>query len=586
MVDNEFSNIINNCNIVDVVSEYIDVIKKGRNFWAICPFHSDNEPSLSISNEKQIFKCFSCGVGGNAITFVRDISNTTFLEAAKKVCEIINFDSPILKRSSYKKVTYSDKENTIFNINQKAIDFLGLLLESKKGLPAIDYLQNRKIDHKTIKLFNIGLVLDGQDLIKFLELNKASQLDLIESGLVNEYNNKLSSFFTNRIIFPITNEHNKIVGFSGRIFLQDDKRAKYQNSKENLVFKKSQILYNYYNCVNDLSSSKKIILVEGFMDVIALNHLDIKNVVATMGTSLSEYQINLIKKRTKNVVLFFDGDQAGKNASLKSALELKRHNLNVYLVKPQQDLDVADVLNKWGEEKTRQIIAEAKEILQFILDEILPTINVSQIEEVMTLSKYAQRMINYERNQDRKNIFINALKKELNINLKNQKIPKIAPIDSTRKGRDKKYERFLANRYSPIQKAEYEILKRLMFSKAAITLYLKDLGFLPNDARNSLANFIITYHEKNKTFKPHDFINTIAGNKALENEYNEILYIKKIPFDTKEFISYIKKIKNNSYNYKIEKLVEEREKQPDEIKKAQITKKIIDIKRRIEQEKN
>ena len=585
MVDNEFSIIINNCNIVDVVSEYIDVIKKGRNFWAICPFHSDNEPSLSISNEKQIFKCFSCGVGGNAITFVRDISNTTFLEAAKKVCEIINFDSPILKRSSQRKVTYSDKENTIFAINKKAMDFLGLLLESKKGLPAIDYLEHRKIDHKTMKLFNIGLILDGQDLIKFLELNKSSQLDLIESGLVNERNNKLSSFFTNRIIFPITNEHNKIVGFSGRVFLENDQRAKYQNSMENLVFKKSKILYNYYNCINDLSSSKKIILVEGFMDVIALNHLGIKNVVATMGTNLSEYQINLIKKRTKNVVLFFDGDQAGKNASLKSALELKRHNLNVFLVKPQQDLDVAEVMNKWGEEKTRQIVANAKDILQFILDEILPTINVNQIEEVMTLSKYAQRIINYERNQDRKNIFINALKKELNINLKNQQVQK-KPSPYLGASKEKRQERFLANRYSPIQKAEYEILKRLMFSKAAVSLYLKDLGFLPNNARNSLANFIITYHEKNETFKPHDFINIIAGNKALEDEYNEILYIKKIPFDTKEFISYIKKIKNNSYNYKIEKLVKEREKQSDEIKKAQITKKIIDIKRKMEQKKN
>ena len=585
MVNNEFTNIINNCNIVDVISEYIDVIKKGRNFWAVCPFHSDNEPSLSISVEKQIFKCFSCGVGGNAITFVRDITNSSFLEAAKKVCEIVNFDSPILKKSIKSQTFYSEKENKFFEINSKTIDFLSLLLESKKGLLAIDYLNSRKITHEVIKKFNIGLVLDSVDLIKFLSQNNYSKLELIESGLVNEKNNQLSPFFTNRIIFPITNENNKIVGFSGRIFLKDDQRAKYQNSRENNIFKKSQILYNYYNCVNDLASSKKIILVEGFMDVIALNNLKINNVVATMGTNLSEYQINLLKKRTKNIVIFFDGDKAGRNAALKIAIQLREYNLNAFLVKGEKNLDVAEILEKSGEEKLKNLLTNAKDILQFLLDEILPKINGSKIDEVMNFSNYAQKILNCERNDNRKNVFIGAIKKELNVNLQKKTINKKEKITIPLKI-EKENERYLANKFTPVQRAEYEILKRLMFSKDAVTVYLKNLGFLPDKNRNVLANFIINYHNKNKHFQHNDFINTIAENHELEKEYNVISDMKDVPFDTEEFISYIKKIKNDQFNHKIQTLIEKREGEKSEIKKAQITKEIIDLKKKINQKKD
>ena len=275
-----------NTDIVEFIGKYIPLQKKGKNYFGLCPFHNDNNPSLSVSREKQIFKCFVCGEAGNVFNFLMKYENISFVEAVKIIGNEIGIS--VATKENIK----VDKNKDFYDIYELSCSYYQNNLLSKEGLDARNYLEKRKLDSKTIKEFNIGLSLNKRDtLIKLLE-KKGYKLEVLNnlglaSGDVDTY--------INRIIFPLYNINGKINGFSGRIY-HGENTNKYLNTKETPIFKKGENIYNYHRAKEEVRKDKFVIIMEGFMAVIRAYTIGIKNCIALMGTSLTEEQINLIKK--------------------------------------------------------------------------------------------------------------------------------------------------------------------------------------------------------------------------------------------------------------------------------------------------
>ena len=286
----EINNIRNSVNIVDVVSSYIPLTKRGKNHFGVCPFHDDRDPSLSVSYEKQIYTCFSCGATGNVFTFIMDYEHLSFYESLKKVADIggVAFDFGYSKPKV-------NKHRELYEIYEVAQLFYQNNINTEQGLVAKEYLFKRDFNEDVIKEFGIGLSLrDNEMLTKLLLKKKFLVEDLIKSGLVVNNNYGHNDIYYNRIMFPLTDITGKIIGYSGRIYNNED-TAKYINTKETPIFKKGELLYNYHRAKEESRIKKQVIIVEGFMDVIRCYTKDIKNVVATMGTAITKNQAMLIK---------------------------------------------------------------------------------------------------------------------------------------------------------------------------------------------------------------------------------------------------------------------------------------------------
>lgn len=331
-------------NIEDVISKYIDVKKLGRNYRAICPFHNDVNPSMSISPEKKIYKCFSCGAGGNLINFVMNYENTNFISSIKKISEMSNISWNIYINE---KVNVDKKRERLNNLNLDLLKLFQYNFENsiKVEEKLIKFVAGRKLTDDKLKEFKIGFADDKVSYIKFLEGKGYTVSEMIEAGVVKKIErddkNIYLDYFTNRIIFPIFDKNEYLVGFSGRD-LDQNNIPKYLNTPSTYLFKKNNILFNLFRAKKDLFKSKSIIIVEGYMDVISLYGEKINNSVATMGTFLSKENISEIKKNTTNITLIFDSDDAGTEAFVKNGLNLLRENLSINCIslgKEYKDID-------------------------------------------------------------------------------------------------------------------------------------------------------------------------------------------------------------------------------------------------------
>jgi len=344
-------------NIVDVIGQYIRLEKKGNNFFGKCPFHDDNNPSLSVSQSKRFYKCFSCGAKGDVIKFVSDFEKISFMEAVKKTAEMANVEVNIIDH----------KENLVekkyFEIMQEAQNFYRVVLNNTtEGKEAFNYLNERGISKEIIDRFDIGLAPSKENLLFNALTNEKNRLplDLIELGLIKtRKNNEYYDLFRNRIIFPLTNNNGKIVGFSGRIYKNfSENDSKYINSPETAIFKKSNILYNFYEASNEIRIKKNVFIFEGFMDVIAAYKAGINHSVASMGTALTKEHVYNLKKITNVVTLCFDGDEAGINATKKAIKVFNDANFEINAVLIPDGLDPDDYLKKYGKQALLKILME------------------------------------------------------------------------------------------------------------------------------------------------------------------------------------------------------------------------------------
>lgn len=360
MQDNIYQQINEQTDIVALVSEYVDLTKRGKNYMGLCPFHDEKSPSFSVSQEKHIALCFGCKKGGSPITFLSQIKNISAHQAAKELADKLGIAFGETK-------TVEDPNKHYYQLMTDASNFYQFALKnSESGKIAYQYLVDRKLEPDLIDHFEIGFAPDQIDsLYKMLKSKKHSVSDMMALGLVKQNEEgHYYDVFRNRITFPIKDEQGRVIGFSGRT-LNKNEKAKYINSTETPIFKKGLTLYHYSDSVRKAVKQKHVILHEGFFDVFASYKSGFESAVATMGTAITNEQAKMIRRMTNQVVLAYDGDNAGIEATLSAIPVLKRNNLSILILNLPNKMDPDDFVLKNGIERYQKLFTELSDPYAF-----------------------------------------------------------------------------------------------------------------------------------------------------------------------------------------------------------------------------
>ena len=406
--------IVNNTSIVEVVSEYLPLTRKGNSYFGVCPFHDDNNPSMSVSDSVKMFNCFSCNTKGNVITFVSKYENISIDQATIKLAKRLGME---IKNEVSKE---EEKKQRLENVMNEAASFYSFYLKnSEEGIAALKYLHNRGISDEIIDKFRIGLAPNLTDgLYQFLTKKGCSELDQIELGLIKQgENNRIHDVFRIRIMFPLASSTGKIVGFSGRIYTESS-QAKYINSIESVIFHKGEVLYNMHNAALPARQMDKIYLFEGFMDVIAAYRAGIKNGVATMGTALTKEHIQTLLSVTNNIVLCFDGDEAGIKAMRRSAKMLSSHNIIPDAIVLPDNQDPDEYIKEYGAPQLQAfLITKAKPVYYWLYQLEYKKVFKNDISSVEKFKNAVFEFISESNQSTIIDYYLNLLSNDLNISV-------------------------------------------------------------------------------------------------------------------------------------------------------------------------
>ena len=363
-------------NIVDVISEYIPLSKNGKNYVGVCPFHDDSNPSMFVSPDKQIFKCFACGVGGNVFNFVMNYEHLSFKETLKLLGDKFGIDTKV----NIGKKTESDPSLEAYEIVTK---YYENSLFTNKGVDALKYLNGRSISDEIIREFRIGYSPNEDVVTKMLVSKHFSYDMLVNIGITTKTDYGYRDFFFNRIMFPICDHENRVVACSGRIF-NGEKTSKYINTKETKHFRKGSILYNYYRAKEYALKEKSIIITEGFFDVIRCYTAGFKNVIATMGTAVTEEHVKAIRKLSTNIILLFDGDNAGAKATYSCGNILMKNGIVPKVVR-LGEYDPDEYILKFGPEGFKTIMSHPISFMEFKLDYLKQNRDMTKIADYQVM---------------------------------------------------------------------------------------------------------------------------------------------------------------------------------------------------------
>ncbi|MDR0675799.1 MAG: DNA primase [Elusimicrobiota bacterium] len=372
--------ILQSIDIVDIIQDFVILKKTGSNFKGLCPFHNEKTPSFIVSQEKQIYHCFGCNEGGNAITFLMKMEHLTFVET---IIELANkLGIKLENENNFSAYNNLSKKDDLHKINAKIGEYYHkFLLKSKNAEDARKYLKTRDVDDETIKIFMLGYADNNYNNIYSHAIKDRLDIDVLEklSLIKKDQNTKYYDFFRNRIIFPIKNVKGQIIAFGGRVL--DDSLPKYINSAETEIFKKNSSLYALDIALQHIKAENKILILEGYMDVITLYSNGIKNSVATLGTALGENHLNLIRRYTQNIILIFDGDDAGIKASIRSTDLFLNSALFVKIVLLPDKLDPDEFIKIYGTEKFLELINNAQDEIAYRIDILLKKYDISKFDE-------------------------------------------------------------------------------------------------------------------------------------------------------------------------------------------------------------
>ena len=558
-------------NIVDIISDYIPIEQKGRNYFAICPFHDDHNPSMSISPEKQIYTCFVCGAHGNVFNFIMDYENVSFYEALKIVANKSNIE---LNIDDYNQnIEKRNDNNNLYEIYDFAFKYYQNNLLTKDGKEALDYLYKRDFTDEIIKEFGIGLSTKNK-LTKVL-LNKGyKNEDLLNSG-ISSFNDNIYDTFIDRIMFPLWDLDGKVVGFSGRIYKTNDS-SKYVNSKESDIFKKGNLLYNYHRAKQFARRKKSVIIVEGFMDVIALYKVGIYNVVASMGTAITKEQARLLKKLSTNIILCFDGDTAGNKATLSCSKELTDIGIYPKIIRLPSPLDPDEFLSKYGKEKFDEYLENPKSVLDYKIDYYKSITNFNNSEEISIYIKNVLSELNLVEDKIVKEIILKKLSDETNISF--------STINGLLKENTKKKEKKQENKviFNKYEKAERRLIFYMIRYPEVIRIYENNKCNFPTKEFRFLASEIIYYYNKHNCLNIADFLSYLNDKEELLEAFKKIdtLNINE-NYCYEEIMDYINLLNDYSIKERIKILTKEFKKENDFIKKTEIAKEISELKVRV-----
>lgn len=392
--------------IIDVISEYISLKPRGKNFFGLCPFHNEKTPSFSVDPQKQLYHCFGCGEGGNVFNFIMAQERLDFIEAVKFLAERKGISLP----GSLDKAEDEEakrKRQELYKINRAAALFYHQNLLSKEGIHALEYLRSRGIANKTIRTFGLGYAPDSWNATMDYLINQGFDKDLlIQIGLVVEKGDSTYDRFRNRIMFPIIDHRDRVVGFGGRVM--DDSLPKYLNSSESPIFNKSSILFGL-NLAKRQRPVDHIIIVEGYLDVIALYEYGFHNVVASLGTALTQDQAKLLRRYTPNIYIAYDGDAAGQRATARGLDILKDAGCIVKVIKLPKGMDPDDILREHGVEYFNKLINNAVSLTDYKLEQLRSVYDLDNSEDKVEFATKAAEILVEVDNPLERDVYIQKL---------------------------------------------------------------------------------------------------------------------------------------------------------------------------------
>lgn len=574
LLNDEINQIRSSVNIVDIISGYIPLTPRGKNFFGVCPFHDDHSPSMSVSKEKQIYTCFTCGATGNVFKFVMNYENVSFLEAVNIVANKAGIKTDIRVSSKIKRDDKYKELYEIYDISQK---LYRNNLSASVGLHAREYLSKRGIDADVIKEFGIGLSLKKNTMLSDFLIKKNFKMQaILKSGLVNQNVNGYYDMYYNRIMFPLWNLNGQVVGFSGRIYDTKDS-SKYINTKETDIFKKGELLYNFHRAKDEARRVDTIIIMEGFMDVIRAYTVGIKNVVATMGTAVTKNQALLIKRMAKNVVLCFDGDSAGGKATMSCSEVLATIGVIPKVVRLEENLDPDEYIIKYGKDAFLNKLDNPINIMDFKLNYLKENKDLSNQVEY---SNYIKEMLlelvktdddilislTLNKISEESKLSVEFLEKQLN----------------SLKGEKKIEEKPIINKEPIHKKNKYEIacqnlLYYMMTDSKVINKYISNNVYMPILKYQTLAREICHFYNNNNYISQADMF-TVLQNNDLIHTLEEITSLSlKDNFSDEEIDDYIHVIYQYNVEEQTKKLKLELKKEMNASKKALIAQKIMDL---------
>ncbi|MEX3710940.1 DNA primase [Cytobacillus horneckiae] len=584
-------------DIVDLIGDYVNLTKQGRNYFGLCPFHGENTPSFSVSPDKQIYHCFGCHAGGNSFSFLMDLEGYSFQEAALKLAEKGNVKLEIDSSQLATSIAVSPELQQMHEAHNLLRKFYHhLLVNTKDGQQALEYLLNRGFTMESIEKFQIGYSLNSWDFVcKFLQKRKFPLEIMERAGLVirREKDNSFFDRFRNRIMFPIFDRKGNPIAFSGRALGDDD--PKYLNSPETAIFNKSKILYNFQMARPHIKKLQKAVLFEGFADVISADRAGVENGLATMGTSLTEEHVALIRKNTDSVTVCYDSDQAGIEAANRALEMLTQAGCQVRVAWMPYNLDPDDYIKQYSEEKFRnEVIESSLTYMGFKMrylrrgkrlnDEGDRLLYIEEVlKEISNLSKAVERDHYLRQLAAEFSLSLEALKqqqKQVYFSKEKQK-----PMNQ---GNGRAQAMIMVKPSTELKPAFHNAERRLiahMLTSSDTTFKVKDLlqGNTFNiDEHQAIFTYLLAYYDSGHSPDSSNFM-FFLGDDQLRKV---VAHIEMMPVNEeiteKELSDYIKQVLNHQKMIKIKEKIQdekEAERQKDYAKAALIAMEIIQLRK-------
>lgn len=560
-------------DIVDVIGSYISLNDKNK---ALCPFHDDHSPSFSVQKDKQIYKCFSCGESGNVITFVQKYNGITFIEALKMLADRAGI--PLNVSTTHKINTKYEK---LYEINDTVNKYFKANLLSNEGVKAIKYLEDRNISKDIINEFNIGLSTSNK--LSNILSKKYSYAELVKLDICKDINGRYYDTFQDRIIFPIIDENNNVIAFSGRKYTNEDLNnntlPKYSNTKETDIFKKSEVFYNINNAINEIKKKREIVITEGFMDTIRMSSIGYKNVVAIMGTAFTEKHLLKIKKWKCKVILNLDQDDAGVKGTIEAGETLLKNNIDTEVIVFDDYKDSDEFIKNKGSDSFKIAYDNRVSFIDFKLKYLKRKRNM---KDAVEKAKYIKEAV----------LALNDLDSQILIDLKIKDIAEEFGISESDIRNEIKLNKKMAiknveepkkvTRYNKYDKSELRILYLMLNYEDVILYFENTLGYLIQDDRALLAYKIIEFRNDYGYYNYSDFVDYISDNEKLMNVLKEVMkYHNNEDYTIEELDDYINTIKMYSIKKRIDTLKIEMSETFDINKKIEIAKKIENINKEV-----
>ena len=482
----------NSNDIVDVISQYVILKRSGRNFFGLCPFHKEKSPSFSVSPDKQIFHCFGCGVGGNVIHFVSKIENLDFRETLELLANRANIQLPTLD-NSYQDNKKAMLKAKVYQINEIAAKFYHENLYKPTSKEAQEYIKKRKLDNRTLKSFLIGYSGTFDELYKLLKQKGFTEEEILASSLVNKADNgRFIDRFRRRLMIPIQDTTGRFIAFGGRVL--DDSKPKYINSPENIVYSKGRNLFGLN--IAKKYDTKKLIIVEGYMDAISLYQRGITNVVASLGTALTEQQGRLLRKNSEQVIIGYDADGAGQAATLRGLEILQNMGCDIRVLQIYGAKDPDEFVIKYGPERFQKCVNSAISLVEFKVKILKQNLNLDNVNDKIKFLNEVAKILSKVDNTIEKEVYIDKISQEYNIS-KEAIYGEVNKLTYSKTSDKKVLER--APIKSFIQKEEIEKIDEAVIKREKMVIYI--LVNYPNESYSKIKDIITVDDIKAETNK-------------------------------------------------------------------------------------